>query len=199
MKILSFLTVGLLTLIACDNSQNDNSKNSVSDYRSLETVPIEGGKKFVTRKKIYVNGNIEFKYDTSSLSEDAIYELEKDKHMLDQFYLSYSEWETKSCSFSVNESHYWDKAMIGLLEKSGKLRIEYLGQTIYLKSDKNLPIKEGNWNNTFKNDTIQINISIEFYDRNKNKEIRFIAGNGKINGKIKDKEFQEKIFGVYSP
>jgi hypothetical protein len=118
------------------------------------------------------------------------------KHdVLDQFYLGYVEWKKVSCEFSSDEIRHSDKAMVGILEKSGKLRIEYLGQIIYLKSDSTVEIKEGQWLNTFKNDTIQVVLSINF--DNKHKIMNCITGKGNMNGLINNKPFSENVFGVY--
>ena len=153
MKKMKKLYLLILVICGCEFSNGDKSKNSISDYRYLDTHTIEGGKKFVTKKERYVNGNLEFAYDTSSLAEDAIYNLEQDKHTLNQFYLSYSEWKTISCIISLNQSHYSDKAMIALIEKSEKLRIKHLGQIIYLSPVKKVEINKGQWINTYNNDT----------------------------------------------
>jgi hypothetical protein len=192
MRILYLL---ILPLFGCEFSNGDKYKNSISDYRYLDTHTIEGGKKFVTKKERYVNGNLEYTYDTSSLSEDAIYNLEKDKHVLNQFYLGYSEWKTISCIISINESHYWDKAMIGLIEKSDKLRIQYLGQTIYLSPEKKVEINKGKWINEFNNDSCKITITINF--DNDIGIMRCITGEGYVSGSINSKTFEEKIFAVY--
>lgn len=185
----------ILVICGCEFSNTDKSKNSVSDYHRLETYEIDGGKKSVTKKERYVNGNLEYGYDTSRLAEDDIYELEKAKHMLNQFYLSYSEWKTISCIISINESHYWAKAMIGVIEKSNKLRIQYLGQTIYLSPEKKVKIDKGQWINTFSNDSCKITVTINFY--NKVGIMSSITGEGYLSGSINNKVFEEKIFAVY--
>jgi hypothetical protein len=114
--------------------------------------------------------------------------------ILSEFYLGYDEWKTIRCIIASNEDTYWDKSMIGLIEKSGLLRIEYLEKTIHLKPLKRKNIEMGIWNNSFKNDTIQIDIYIKF--DNKKGIMGAITGKGNIKGKIGNSNFSDKIFCV---
>jgi hypothetical protein len=111
------------------------------------------------------------------------------------FYLPYEEWKTIRCIISIDESDFWDKAMIGLLQKSGTLRIRSKNQDIFLKPLEANPIKEGIWTNTYSNDSIEIKISSNF----ENKRImRSLTGYGSIQGRFGKTHFFENAFFVYS-
>jgi hypothetical protein len=120
---------------------------------------------------------------------------EPKSYLLNQFYLSYDEWKTISCELVSDGSRYSDKAMIGLIEKSGKLRIDYLEQKIHLKPDSLPEIREGLWQNIYTNDTIHITVAINF--DNKKKYAHCITGNGSMKGLINGKPFSENVFGIY--
>jgi hypothetical protein len=137
-----------------------------------------------------------FASDTELKSKSIKQKIEQE-NFLPEFYLSYDEWKSISCILSSSENAYWDKSMIGLIEKSGLLRIEYLGKKILLKPIKYKTIEEGIWTNTFKNDSIQLHISINFDNKKGHRIIRSITGNGSIQGKIGSRKFDDKVFCVY--
>jgi hypothetical protein len=191
---LNILFLVAFIILACKSSTKEQKNIEISDYRDLFTYPIEGGRKHVTKKERYVDGVIEYGYDTTSISEHALYELEKETHLLDQFYTGYSEWAKIKCRISVNESHYWDKAMIGLKEKDDRLRIKYLGQNIYLNPLKIGEIKDSTWVGEFQNDSCRIKLVLRLDI--KEKILNCLTGNGNILGMINDKSLKEDIFVV---
>jgi hypothetical protein len=197
MREKAYLTILFLVafiILACKSSNKEQKNIEISDYRDLFTYPIEGGRRFVTKKERYVDEIKEYTYDTSSISGHALYELEKEIHLLDQFYTDYSEWAKIRCIISVNEDQYWDKAMIGLIEKDDRLRVKYKGQKIYLNPLGNSEVTDSIWVGEFKNDSCSIRIDILF---NKNSKIMSnITGHGIITGMINDKSFKEDIFVV---
>jgi hypothetical protein len=181
-------------MMSCKPSSDEQKNIEISDYRDLFTYAIEGGRKHVTKKERYVDGVLEYGYDTTSISGHALYELEKEIHLLDQFYTGYSEWAKIRCRISVNEDQYWDKAMIGLIEKDDRLRIKYLGQNIYLNPVKTGEIKDSIWLREFQNDCCRIKLVLHL-DK-KSKFLNSITGNGNIRGMINDKLLYEDIFIV---
>lgn len=115
-------------------------------------------------------------------------------HPLLQFRLSYPEWKTISCIVAVDENDYWDKSMIGLIEKTGDLRINYNGQKLYLKPTKPVKITEGEWVGVFKTDSFEIQISGKFENK---RILNSLAGNGELIFTTSDKTVKETIFLVY--
>lgn len=191
---LNILFLMAFIILGCKSSTKEQKNIEISDYHDLFSYPIEGGRKHVTKKERYVDGVIEYVYDTSSISGDALYELEKEIHLLDQFYTGHSEWETIRCIISVSKDQYLDKAMIGLIEKDDRLRINYLGQNIYLNPVKTGEIKDSTWVREFQNDSCRIKLVLRL-DK-KSKFLNTIIGNGNIRGMINDKSFKEDIFVV---
>lgn len=113
--------------------------------------------------------------------------------MLTPFYLSYSEWETIDCIISSNKEAYLDKSMIALIEKSGKLRIEYKGVKTYLSPVKKVDYRFGKWSNTFKNEEITIEVSADFDSR---RILRHMSGTGNIHVQTPNGQFDESAFFI---
>lgn len=191
---LNILFLMAFIILGCKSSTKEQKNIEISDYHDLFSYPIEGGRKHVTKKERYVDGVIEYVYDTLSISGDALYELEKEIHLLDQFYTGHSEWEKIRCIISVSKDQYLDKAMIGLIEKDDRLRINYLGQNIYLNPLKTGEIKDSTLVKEFQNDSCRIKLLLSL-DK-KSKFLNTITGNGNIRGMINDKPFKEDIFVV---
>lgn len=124
---------------------------------------------------------------------NPIYTSNRAEHPLTPFYLSYSEWETIDCIISNDKEAYLDKSMIALIEKSGKLRIHYLGEKIHLNPVKKVDYRFGKWSNTFKNEEITIEVSADFDSR---KILRHMSGTGNIHIQTPNSQFDESAFFV---
>ncbi|MCD9019302.1 hypothetical protein [Parachryseolinea silvisoli] len=133
-------------------------------------------------------------YDTTKFTEGQVYQRDTINHPLRQFYLAYSEWEKISCIVAVDETGYWDKSMIGLIETSGKLRVHYNQQKIYLPPVNNVKMKEGEYKNVFKNDTLEIQLSTHLEPKT---ILRCLTGNGTLTVKVGSQTIEESVFLVY--
>ncbi|MEY4904414.1 MAG: hypothetical protein RLZZ292_2229 [Bacteroidota bacterium] len=164
---LKLILISLITLtMACNNQETRKSNQKVDELT---------------------------KSDTNSL--DPLYHYANQTGFFNLFYLGYSEWKTIRCVISPTINDYVDKRMIGLIETTGNLRIEHLGQTIRLKPIKNIKIQKGTWSNTFVNDTIQVSISVDFDNKNMLKDN--LDGEGKIIGKINQSTYEEIVYLRY--
>ena len=123
-----------------------------------------------------------------------IYRNDSVSHPLIPFYLSYSEWETIGCIVAIDSSDFWNKAMIALIENSGKLRISYKNRKIYLDPVRSIKMEKGKWTSTFKNDSLEIQFSVQLRDIN---ILRCIGGTGSLVLKHNDKIFRESAYFVY--
>lgn len=181
----------LILFAGCQHSIDQKQLSGKQEYPIL----IEGGKKRVEQRGRNGENGLEVYLDTITLSKREIYRNEGELHPLTPFYLSYEEWKTIECIISIDENDYWDKAMIGLIQKSGTLRIKHKNQDIILNSFKANPIKEGIWTNTYSNDSIEIKLSTNFED---NRIARRFTGLGNLQGRIGKVHFIEGAFFVYS-
>jgi hypothetical protein len=133
-------------------------------------------------------------YDTTKLARGQLYRQDTTKHPLRQFSLSYSEWERIRCIIAVDETDYLDKAMIGLIEKNGALRIHYNQQKIYLSPVNKVKIKEGEYKQVFKNDTLEIRLSAQLEPK---RILRHLSGNGTLIAWLGNQTIEENVFLVY--
>ena len=156
---------------------------------------IEGGKKMVYKfDRTDFNGKKRSYLDTIVVSKGKLYEKDTLNHPLRQFYLSYPEWKTIHCIIAVDERNYWDKQMIGLIEKSGKLRISYKNKKMYLTPVGRVDTTNGEWTWKFKSKLMEICISAHLDDTNM---LRHLRGNGTLFFKSADKTFEEPVYLVY--
>lgn len=154
--------VGLLFCLSVFQCQNP--KKQQIDTPVNYPILLDGGKKRIEQRqrRSEKTGQWEVYLDTITVSKGELYRNAPDKHPLNPFYLSYPEWETIDCIIAIDRKDYWDKAMIGLVEKAGTLRIKYRDQLIRLKPITPHKIREGDWSCVFKNDTISIELSAKF-------------------------------------
>lgn len=136
----------------------------------------------------------EINYDTTKFTKGQLYQRDTINHPLRQFYLSYPEWEKISCIVAVDETDYREKAMIGLIEKSGKLRVHYNQQKIYLLPVNKVKMKEGEYKQVFKNDTLEIQLSAHLEPK---RVLRCLTGNGTLIAKVGSQTIEETFFLVY--
>lgn len=165
--------------------QGQIGKEKLSKLATLEyPLLIDGGKKVV-----YHQGG-----DTITFSNAELYSGDSLRNPLLRFYLSYPEWETISCIISLDEKDYWDKAMIGLVEKTGNLRINYLGQKLYLSPTKRELMKEGEWTGTFISDSLEVQITGLLENK---RILRSLTGYDELVLRTPRRTTKEKIFLVY--
>jgi hypothetical protein len=168
----SYIIFVLLLLFAACQQQNRNESTAFTN-----SVP--------TRK---------VSYDTTKYTKGQLYERDTVNHPLLQFYLSYPEWKSIRCIVAVDETDYWEKAMIGLIEKSGKLRIHYNRQKIYLSPVNKLTVKEGEYKQVFRNDTLEVQLSAVLEPK---RIMGSLTGNGRLIAKIGNRTIEEAVFLVY--
>lgn len=132
--------------------------------------------------------------DTGTYNKGQLYGQDSIRHPLIQFGLSYSEWKTISCIIAVDEDAYWDKYMIGLIEKTGELRIHYKGQKIYLSPSRPVKMNEGKWLGTFKNDSLEIDITGQLENK---RILRHLTGYGNLVLRAPKQTINETIYLVY--
>lgn len=125
---------------------------------------------------------------------DILYEQDTTRHPLTQFGLSYVEWETIRCIITLDEETYWFKSMIGLIEKNGKLRLNYKNKKIYLSPIGPVKWQEGHWAGTFKNDSLEIQIGGQL---EKKRVLRALTGYGNLVLKTPKQTIKEAIYLVY--
>jgi hypothetical protein len=154
---------------------------------NLDTAIIEGKNGYYHEKRERIRDEQE-DLDREAYHRDAVH------HPLRHFDLSYPEWENIKCIIAVNEADYRDKFMIGLIEKSGTLRIRFEDQTLHLAPVAVHEMKPGDWSGTFKNDSIEIKLYAMFEDIHNKGRMR---GNGRILAKVNYYTFEEKAFFVY--
>ena len=110
------------------------------------------------------------------------------KHPMMPFYLSYDEWKTIGCIIAINKDSYWNKTIIGVIEKSNQLRLKVNNEDIHLVPGNLIEFKKGTWRNTYNNDSISVNVLI---DLKEGEILRNLAGNGIIEIEINDMTYTE--------
>ena len=129
-----------------------------------------------------------------SQSEKGVYvDSIPNKDSLQTFFLSYAEWIDIKCVISADRDAYWDKAMIGLIEKSGKLRIKFKNEVQYLKPVKIVNITQGKWANIYRNDFIEISITSSF---DNGEILRSLTGQGKLTLKSNNQTVEKDAYFV---
>jgi hypothetical protein len=178
-KILLFVYV---FIVGCQGqTQTDNRiKVDSIEYPLL----IDNGKRIIH----YKGG------DTVMLTRGQQYQLDSFRNPLIQFSLSYKEWKTIGCIIALDEHEYGHKEMIGLIERTGDLRISYKGQELRLAPTIPVKFKVGEWNGTFKNDSMKISISGQLINRGNSSNL---WGDGNLVVKTPDQIIEERIFLVY--
>jgi hypothetical protein len=134
------------------------------------------------------------KTDTTTFTKGDLYRQDSIHHPLTPFRLSYPEWETILCIIAVDETVFWDKAMIALIEKNGNLRIQYKNKKVYLFPASHVKIKQGEWLGTFKNDSMEIQISGTLES---GRILRTLSGHGNLVFKTSDQTIEETFYSVY--
>jgi hypothetical protein len=132
--------------------------------------------------------------DTVTFTKGQLYRQDSVRHPLRQFYLSYPEWRTISCVVAVDLTDYWDKAMIGLIEKSGNLRVSFKEKKSYLVPTRSMIMKTGEWEGTFKNDSMEIQISGKLTNTGLRGSLN---GPGNLRFKTGSQTIEEPIWLVY--
>jgi hypothetical protein len=156
---------------------------------------IDSGKKIVhQRGRMTTDKGWETYLDTVTFTKGQLYRQDSIQNPLFQFRLSYLEWKTISCIVALDEKDYGDKSMIGLIEKSGDLRINYKGKKVYLTPTMPVKIKEGEWMGTFKNDSMEIQISGMLENK---RILRHLTGNGNLILKTSNQIIRETVYLVY--
>jgi len=180
-------------IVACQGETKQDNFASVDSIKF--PLLIDNGKRIVYRSKGMTPKGSETYYDTIVLTKGQLYRKDSIHHPLFQFGLSYPEWEAISCIVALDEKDYQDKFMIGLLEKSGQLRISYQGKKVYLTPATPVKIKEGEWMGTFKNDSMEIQISGRL--ENRKRGLRNLTGNGSLVLNTSNKVIRETVYLVY--
>ncbi len=190
MKRLILLTV--IVVVGCN--QRTRKDTAVKMDSVKYPLLIDSGRKMVRELGRIEDGKWTMYLDTTTFTKGELYRQDSLRHPLLQFYLSYPEWKTISCIIAVDERDYGDKAMIGLIEKTGNLRISYRGQKLYLFPTKRNTIKEGEWKATFKCDSLEIQISGLLENK---RILRSLTGFGELVLRTPSITINEKIFMVY--
>jgi hypothetical protein len=150
-----FLFAVLFSFSACmdqypsDSIQNTGS-DTISKLHGTAKTAHSGNAPLSSEKGQNVNS------DANTNSVDEAKPRDSITHFLSPFYLSYPEWKTISCIVSADESQYWKKKMLGLIEKSGRLRISFQEDQTYLNPVGNTERTSGNWSAVFTNDSLEI-------------------------------------------
>ncbi|MGM0462051.1 MAG: hypothetical protein ACQEQ4_06475 [Fibrobacterota bacterium] len=150
-----FLFAVLFSFSACmDQSPPDSIQNSGSDT----TFTISGAAKTTNSEKgpLFSEKRHNASSEETTDSVDEAKPRDSITHFLSPFYLSYPEWKTISCIVSADESQYWEKKMLGLIEKSGRLRISFQDDLAYVNPVGNTERTSGNWSAVFTNDSLEI-------------------------------------------
>lgn len=191
MRKLSIPVLCILLFECSSPTRQEAQRQTDSVVYPLE---VDGGKKIVHKRGRMGKKGWEMYLDTVTLTAGELYRKDTVRHPLTPFYLSYPEWQTIQCIVAIDEHDYLDKAMIGLIERSGKLRISYGGKMIYLNAVEALNGREGSWSGTFKNDSMEIQLSGEMIDGS---ILGSLTGNGSMSVKYRDKVFEEPVYLVY--
>lgn len=183
----SFYLFLICLLMSCDTAhrlpQDTTQVNEHTDSSKLTKTTL------VDTTSIVNSDSVEFSNPiaTETYLKDSI------RFPLRPFYLSYDEWKTIGCIIAINEDSYWDKSMIGLIESSGSLRINFRGQKICLAPEKTIPFQLGTWKNTYQNDSIQAHIAVDFLDKGIQ---RHLTGLGQIELHVNKKRYTTTAYFV---
>ncbi len=177
---------GVKTVKVLHGNLTEEEKQRLKNHR-------QGGAKQSNKGENPSHGSLRLNLDSLHFISEREYLDDTLNHPLRAFSLSYPEWETISCIIAINEDSYWNKAMIGLIEKSGTLRINYKGKTIRLNPDKKVPFQKGEWRNTFRNDSLVVNLLIDLDEK---KVMNSLTGNGKLQLVNQGQVYKETCFFV---
>ena len=188
--ILIFVSVSIL------GCQRQPDKDITTKVDSVEyPLLIDSGKKMVLKQgRMTADKGWVVCFDTITFTKGQLYRKDSIRHPLHQFGLSYPEWETIRCIIAVDERDYWDKSMIGLIEKSGTLRIHYHGQKIRLSPIKTAKANDGEWRTSFKNDSLEIQILGNLENK---RILGSLRGYGNLALKTPNQTIKETIYLVY--
>ncbi len=164
----------LLFVIGC-TSHEKSSSNSVMEAE------------LSTRKGDELN------FDSLVMLSEEDYRSNSDRHPMIPFHLSYDEWETIGCIVAINRDSYWNKTLIGLIEESNQLRLNWKNEEIHLMPDNLIEFDEGIWRNSYTNDSISASVLIDF---KAGEILSSITGNGIIKIQINDVTYSESGYFV---
>jgi hypothetical protein len=187
-----FLLLVCVIVVGC-REQTNKTTNINADSTQYPLL-IDSGKKIIYKYGRMTERGWQVYLDTVTFTKGQLYYQDSIRHPLQQFRLSYPEWETISCVIAVDENDYWDKSMIGLIEKSGKLRISYQGKKLHLTPITPVKMKAGTWTGTFKSGSLEIQISGELDNK---RILSCLTGQGHLTFKTPTKIIKETIFLVY--
>lgn len=186
------IAIFLLILFAgCQ--QQVRKENMTSGHTVHYPLLIDNGKRMLSKRE-HLESMQKVHSDTVKLTKGQLYQRDTVNHPLRQFYLAYPEWKKTRCIIAVDETDYLDKAMIGVIEKTGALRLHYNQQKIYLLPVKKVKMKEGEYKEAFKNDTLEIQLSARL---DPGKILRCLTGNGTLIVKNGNQTIVETVFLVH--
>jgi hypothetical protein len=185
-----WLSLIFLGLIGC---RQTNPPPAIDQVRN-QFMLIDGGSRRIEQKTTPTLGGWALTFDTMPVPRGEMYRNQPEQHPLTPFYLSYPEWKTIQCIIAIDESDYWDKAMIGLIQQDGLLRIQVQQQDFLLRPVKKVPIRAGDWSNTYHLDSIEIRVNAHFKAE---KIMNSLTGNGLVKGHVGTKNISESAFFVF--
>jgi hypothetical protein len=138
-----------------------------------------------------------FNIDTSFVEYDILHRADKNKYPLAPIVLQCcKEWNLQKIDIFAEGLE--KNIVFARVENSDKLRIKYLGKNIRLKPTQYQKISVGLWENTYKNDSIQLHLTLQINEpiRMKGENYSARLGEGKIQGVVVGKIVNENIHAI---